>query len=123
MATRKKILVFDDNKEILELCVYILEDAGYNIKTSDTALDVENQVNEFMPDLILMDNWLGEYGGVEATLKIKQNAFLEKIPVIYFSANNDISVLAKQAGADAYLSKPFDIVDLETIVSKYINKN
>jgi len=121
MEELKKVFVFDDNKDILDLCTFILEDAGYSIKTSESANDIEKQVAEFMPDLIFMDNWLPDMGGIQATKAIKSHPELKHIPVIYFSANNDISALADEAGADSYLSKPFDIAALEAIVKKHLS--
>ncbi|PYF75734.1 response regulator [Pedobacter nutrimenti] len=120
MATPKKVFIFDDNIEILELCTIILEDAGYEIKTSSTSNDIVEQVSAYTPDLIFMDNWLPDVGGIDATRKLKSHEGLKHIPVIYFSANNDVKSLAEQAGADGYLSKPFDIEELEKIVSKHV---
>jgi two-component system cell cycle response regulator DivK len=121
MAVAKKVFVFDDNKDILDLCTFILEDAGYEIKTSENAANIEKQVAEYMPDIIFMDNWLPDLGGIQATKAIKNHPDLKHIPVVYFSANNDISNLANEAGADSYLSKPFDIADLEEIVRKHLS--
>lgn len=121
MAGMKKVFVFDDNRDILDLCTFILEDAGYEIKTSESANEIEKQVSAFMPDIIFMDNWLPDLGGIQATRAIKGNPALKHIPVIYFSANNDISSLADEAGADSYLSKPFDIAALEDIVKKHLS--
>lgn len=120
MDKNKKVFVFDDNPDILELCTIILEDAGYEIKTSVTSNDIIGQVSAYMPDIIFMDNWLPDVGGIDATRSLKKDDALKHIPVIYFSANNDVKTLAEQAGADDYLSKPFDIQELERIVSKYI---
>ena len=72
-----------------------------------------------MPDLILMDNWLPDMSGIEATKLLKANPQLKDIPVIYFSANSNISELANQAGADDFLAKPFDIDLFEKTVKKY----
>ena len=119
MPEEKKIFIFDDNQELLELCTIILEDIGYQIKTSVTSNDIVQQVLEYMPDIILMDNWLPDVSGVDATKELKAHEDLQHIPVIYFSANNNVSQLAKEAGADNYLSKPFDIAALEEIVRKY----
>ncbi len=116
----KKVFIFDDNSDILELCTIILEDAGYEIKTSATSNDIISQVNAYIPDLIFMDNWLPDVGGIDATRALKNDAALKHIPVIYFSANNDVKSLAEQAGADGYLSKPFDIMELEDIVNKHL---
>jgi len=116
----KKVFIFDDNNDILELCTLILEDAGYEIKTSATSNHIIAQVLAYMPDLIFMDNWLPDVGGVEATQELKNHPKLKHIPVIYFSANNDVKALAKKAGADSYLAKPFDIHAFEEIVKMHV---
>ena len=118
----KKVFIFDDNNDILELCTLILEDAGYEIKTSATSNNIVDQVSAYMPDIIFMDNWLPDVGGIEATQELKSHPDLKHIPVIYFSANNDVSALATKAGADSFLAKPFDIHALEEIVSAHIEK-
>lgn len=120
MGAPKKVFIFDDNLEILELCTIILEDAGYEIKTSSTSNDIIGQVTAYIPDIIFMDNWLPDVGGIDATRALKNHEELRHIPVIYFSANNDVKSLAEQAGADGYLSKPFDIEELEKIVSRHL---
>jgi CheY-like chemotaxis protein len=120
MAENKKVFVFDDNTDILDLCTIILEDAGYDIKTSSTSNNIVDQVMAYMPDIIFMDNWLPDIGGMDATKALKADPLLKDIPVIYFSANNDVKSLADQAGADGYLSKPFDIEELEIIIQKHL---
>ena len=116
----KKIFIFDDNLEILELCTEILEDLGCQVNTSATTNSIEKQVTEFMPDLIFMDNWLPDMSGIEATRLLKANDDLKNIPVIYFSANSNIGELAAEAGADDFIAKPFDIDQFESIVEKYV---
>ena len=122
MPKDKKVFIFDDNQELLELCTIILEDLGCVIKTSASAENVEQQLLDFMPHIILMDNWIPGLSGKDATQKIKKHELLKHIPVIYFSANTNIQDLAKEAGADDILAKPFDIAALENIVKKYISK-
>ena len=120
MAREKKVFIFDDNEELLELCTLILEDIGCEIKTSMVSDNPDEQVLEFNPDIIFMDNWLPNISGVEATKIIKANKQVSHIPVIYISANNNVEDLAREAGADDYLAKPFDISDLEEMVRKYV---
>lgn len=120
MGNSKKVFVFDDNADILELCTIILEDAGFEIKTSSTSNEIVDQVMAYMPDIIFMDNWLPDVGGIDATRALKGHPTLKDIPVIYFTANNDVKSLAEQAGADGYLSKPFDIQELENIINKHL---
>ena len=121
MSKVKKIFIFDDNQELLELCTIILVELGCVTKTSASAENVEQQLIEFMPDIIFMDNWIPGLSGIEATQKIKKDERLKHIPVIYFSANSNIKGLAEKAGADDILAKPFDISALENIVKKYIS--
>ena len=119
---RKKILIFDDDVNILELCSIVLVDYGYDVEVSETSHDIIEKVSQVNPDVILMDNWIPDIGGIKATQLLKSSPEFSHIPVIYFSANNDIHLLAQTAGADAYLSKPFDLTELETIVSEAVNK-
>ena len=116
----KKVLIFDDNEDLLELCTIILEDIGCIVVTSCTSDDADLQVIKHAPDIILMDNWLPNLSGIQATKLIRSNSKIQHIPVIYFSANNNVQQLAEEAGADDYLAKPFNIADLEKIVRKYI---
>ncbi|WP_353131852.1 response regulator [Pseudopedobacter sp.] len=119
---RKKILIFDDDVNILELCSIVLVDYGYDVEVSETSHDIIEKVAQVNPDVILMDNWIPDIGGIKATQLLKSSSEFGHIPVIYFSANNDIHLLAETAGADAYLSKPFDLTELESIVSEAANK-
>ena len=118
---RRKILIFDDDVNILELCSIVLADYGYDVEVSETSHDIIEKVSQTNPDVILMDNWIPDIGGIKATQLLKSNPEFNHIPVIYFSANNDIHLLAETAGADAYLSKPFDLTELENMVSEVVN--
>lgn len=120
---RKRIFIFDDNLEILELCTEILKDLGFEVKTSPTTNGIIQQLTQFLPDLIFMDNWLPDMSGVEATRIIKATDELKNIPVIYFSANSNISELAAEAQADDFIAKPFDIDSFEEIVNKYLDES
>lgn len=120
--SKKRILIFDDDTIILEVISIIFEDAGYEVKISETSHDIIEKVADFHPDVILMDNWIPNIGGVEATQMLKSHPEFKDIPVIYVTANNDISALAKEAGADDYIAKPFDLVDLEEKVEMFCNK-
>jgi two-component system cell cycle response regulator DivK len=68
-----------------------------------------------------MDNWIPDSGGIVATQTLKSTDSLKDIPVVYFSANSDIQMLANRAGAEAYLAKPFDLNELEHIISSVTN--
>lgn len=117
----KKILIFDDDKSILEVFSIIFAENGYEVEISETSHDIIIKVETFKPDLILMDNWIPEIGGVEAIKLLRAHEEFCRIPVIYISANSDIVSLAKKAQADDFISKPFDLTDLENKVEKYFS--
>ena len=116
----KKVLIFDDDEDILSICRFILEDQGWSVFTYTDCNDVVEKVSLVLPDAILMDNWIPDDGGIIATRLLKNNQSLKNIPVIYFSANSDIELLANHAGANTYLAKPFELDDLEKIINRVI---
>ncbi|WP_312697944.1 MULTISPECIES: response regulator [Sphingobacterium] len=117
----KKILIFDDDQHVLEIFTIVLEDMGYIVEQSRTSHDVLDKVTSFQPDLIFMDNWIPDIGGVAATQILKSNPLYRDIPVILVSANSDIEFLASQAKANSFLSKPFDLDSLEGIVKNVLS--
>lgn len=118
--SKKKILIFDDDTTILEVITIIFEENGYDVRISETSHDILEKVADYQPDVILMDNWIPKIGGVEATKLLKSTEEFKHIPVIYVTANNDIVALASEAQADDYVSKPFNLDDLELMVAKHI---
>jgi CheY-like chemotaxis protein len=122
MKTGKKIVIFDDDEDILSICTYILEEKGWTVHVFTDCINIVQKVGRVVPDIILMDNWIPDDGGITATRQLKNEVELKKIPVVYFSANSDIQSLAEQAGADTYLAKPFDLDDLETTILNALAK-
>lgn len=116
-----RILFFDDDADILELCSIILRSRGYEVFTRDSCDRVEDSVAEVSPDIIFMDGSIPCIGGVEATRRLKAHNTCRNIPVVFFSANADVNFLSAQAGADAYLPKPFDISELETVIRRTLS--
>jgi CheY-like chemotaxis protein len=109
---QRKIVIFDDDVDILAICTYILEENGWSVTCFTDINDAPDKVQREQPDVILMDNWIPDEGGILATRAIKAIASLRHIPVVYFSANSDLRQLAATAGADHHLAKPFDIDQL-----------
>jgi DNA-binding response OmpR family regulator len=118
----KKVLIYDDDTDLLEVCALILTAKNFEVIVKDKCTEIVNDILTHNPDVILMDNWIPDIGGVKATRLVKDSAKLRHIPVIFFSANNNISQLASEAGADYCLQKPFDITALEQIVANAVNK-
>lgn len=112
----EKILVYDDDADILEVCATILRMKGYEVLCRDHCKTLLADIQNFMPHVILMDNWLPDIGGVKAVQLIKITPFCKDIPVIFFSANSHVEELAKEAGADYMLKKPFDLTELQQMI-------
>lgn len=118
---RKKVMIYDDDTDLLEVCSLILQSRNFEVITKDKCTTILNDIERYQPDVILMDNWIPDIGGIRATRLIKESDQFQHIPVIFFSANNDVNIMAADAGAEHYLQKPFDIEELENIVVKATN--
>ena len=114
----KRILVADDDRAILEAITMILELGGYEVKTTSNGADMK-QVLRYAPDLILLDIWMSGFDGKDICRALKSNNKTKHIPIIMISANKDTEKIAKDVGADGYMSKPFDMHHLLSVVAKY----
>jgi DNA-binding response OmpR family regulator len=112
----KRVLILDDDLDILQICTIVLKKKGFDVSTLNNSNQVVEQVKNYRPDVILMDNWIPGPGGIEATRTLKMDSATQDIPVIFFSANSNVTQLAQEARADYFLQKPFDISELEGIV-------
>ena len=118
----KKILVIEDDTDIRETIVYVLEEENYEALASDNAR-ILKKINEFNPDLILLDNWLTDWvsdaNGQQLSKALKNDPVTSHIPVIIISAVNNIKEIAEAGEADGYLKKPFDLTELLSVVKQY----
>ncbi|MGY3212037.1 response regulator [Mucilaginibacter sp. HD30] len=119
---RKRILVIDDDEDILEILHIIFQDEGYNVVISNSS-DAVDRIHEISPDLILLDiNIKGSAkNGAEICAEVKEHYPKRQTPVILISAESDISIIAKECGADSFVRKPFDIYQLLMQVKDFIN--
>lgn len=123
MLTEKKVLIFDDDPDLLIIFRFLFEDQGWEVHTFETCDEVVEHAKEFSPHLILMDNWIPNIGGVAATQRLKNHPELREIPVIYISANSNVQELCLQAGADAFMAKPFDFDPLHQLAMTLTTTN
>lgn len=117
---KKYILVCDDDAGIMDVASIILEEKGYEVSTATRGEEVITSVAKRIPDLILLDLWMPGITGDKITQKLKGEDATKTIPIIIFSANKDTEIIAKKAGANAFISKPFDISDLENMVENIL---
>ncbi len=112
---KSKILVVDDDPEIVELFVDVLErDGRFEVKTASTGYDAGMMTNEFRPDLIILDYMLPDVNGnvVCRTIRSKEEFNETKIIIVSGVVNQDEIDELKAAGADDFVKKPFNIEKL-----------
>ena len=114
-SKQKKILVVDDEPDILEFLQIIFEDAGFLVVTTDKGEYLEKLNHGALPDLVLLDMLLSGKDGREIVRHLKSQEKTKHIPVIMFSAHPSARQTALAAGADDFLEKPFDI---DTLLNK-----
>jgi DNA-binding response OmpR family regulator len=116
---RKKIFIIDDDDSVREMLKMIFEKAGYEIEISSDGQSVYYQQREW-PDLFLLDKHLLKYDGLEICRYLKSRDQTRTIPVIMLSATPGVEPLAREAGADDFMEKPFNSALLMTKVSKLL---
>ena len=116
-SKQKKILIVDDEPDILEFLQVILEEEGYVVLITEKGEFLEKLCNEGLPDLILLDMLLSGKDGREIVKQLKHQEDTKHIPVIMLSAHPTARQTALEAGADDFIAKPFDIDDLLSIVA------
>lgn len=107
----KKILVIEDDQDIADIVEMALSEK-YNVKTQTNNHNVLVAFNGFTPDLIMIDNQLGQKNAPEIMQEIKSVTAYKNIPFVLFSGHQDIRRIASEIEANAYLPKPFALVDL-----------
>jgi len=117
-AKKKKIMIADDDPAILDVLSIILEDAGYEVETSPGG-ERARSIQENFPDLFLLDIWMSGLNGKDICAHLKSQKNTKHIPVILISANRDIKSIAKEYGADDFITKPFELEELIKKVAKY----
>jgi DNA-binding response OmpR family regulator len=115
----KKVLVVDDDPNILDVIKFILTSYGFEVHTYSTGTNVVQVVLDYQPDLILLDIRLPGKLGTEICKELKDLHCT--IPIILFSAHAQQANFMEMFGADAFMKKPFDVKDLVSTVKLHMN--
>jgi len=117
---KKKILLVDDDRGILDSLEIILEMEGYEVRSLVSADGIYKEIRLHKPSLILLDIWLpGGVDGSEISRVLKTQEEWKHIPVILISAVSNIERVLENSYADDFLAKPFEIDDVIDKVEKY----
>ena len=106
--TSTKILVVDDDPDIIEILTYNLSNEGYNVKSAVNGVEAIKKAKKFIPDIILLDVMMPEMDGIEACSNLREIESLSKSMIIFLSARGEdfTQIAAFDAGADDYINKP-----------------
>jgi phosphate regulon transcriptional regulator PhoB len=113
-VTQKKILVADDEKDIVELIAYNLEREGFAVSRAYDGQKAWEMVNAERPDLLILDLMMPELPGMEVCARIRRQETTAALPIIMLTAKSDPvdKILGLEIGADDYITKPFHVREL-----------
>jgi two-component system alkaline phosphatase synthesis response regulator PhoP len=120
----KKILVVDDEVDLVETVRFPLEMEGFDVLISYNGEDALNQARKEKPDLIILDLMLPKLDGYKVCRLLKFDERYKHIPILMLTAKTQEKdkILGKETGADEYITKPFEMDVLMEKVKAYLNK-
>jgi len=118
----KNILLVEDEEMLVKILATVLEEEGYRVRKSTSAEEALVALPDFKPDLIISDVMLPEVDGFEMLEQIQGDTAIPKIPFICLTALDDrvSQQRARQLGASAFMTKPFDVDDLVKLVHEVL---
>jgi two-component system alkaline phosphatase synthesis response regulator PhoP len=119
----KKILIVDDEEDLVETVRFPLEMEGYHVLVSHNGEDALDQARKENPDLILLDLMLPKVDGYKVCQRLKSDGRYKHIPILMLTAKSQEKdmTLGMETGANEYITKPFDIRDLLKKVKGYLS--
>ena len=108
MSTEQRILIVDDEPDIVALLEYNLRKKGYNIETAENGFDAIEKAKAFMPNLILLDVMMPEMDGIETCERLRTIDELKGVTIAFLTALNEdyAEITGFNAGADDFINKP-----------------
>ena len=116
-----KILIIDDDDEILHSLDYLLTSNGFIVETERRWQNIQRRIDMFDPDLILLDVALGGEDGRDISRQIKSGLFTKNIHVILLSANHNVHRNLAESMADDFIKKPFEPKELVERIQSYFS--
>lgn len=120
-APAKNILIVEDDPDILLVLTAMLEDAGYGVTASETGDGLLDLREGELPDLIVLDMLLSGHDGRELVSQLKARPATGHIPILMLSAHPAAESGAREAGADDFLAKPFEMDVLLAKVARQLS--
>lgn len=118
-----KILVVDDDSGIGEMLKTLLEYYGYEVTVTAKPEDTEKLIVEKQIDLVMLDMLISGVNGTDVCRSIRNNPETFETPVIMMSALHDAGIKCREAGADDFIAKPFEMEDLTLKIREVLEKS
>jgi len=115
-----KILVVDDDLDILVVMEILLSMKGYEVEVTAKWENTFDKIESFKPDLILLDVLISGNDGRVLCKQLKSEPDKKNIPIIMFSAHPSAAATIKEYGANDFIAKPFDVNDLLTKITNQL---
>lgn len=117
----RQVLIVEDDNDTAEVVSMLLESAGYTAITVDSGSNALDEITSVAPDLVLLDMQLPDMNGLEVLRQVRASSFLPMIVLSGFTHERD-KVMALEAGADDYMSKPFSPEELVARVNALLRR-
>ena len=115
---KKKVVLVQDNKDILDIMDQVLEEEGFDVTASLTT-DPIDKIDEIEPDLVIVDDYIkGKKKGSEVIKELKSDPETEEVAAVLTSTSNNLPQTAVECKADDFIAKPFDIDHMVEVVKK-----
>jgi len=120
----KKILIVDDELDLLKVTLLRLKKTGYEVFGGVDGQEALNLARQIIPDLIILDVYLPVINGDDVAKRLKKDDELKHIPIILISANPmTLDERVMECGADGYLAKPYEHDELIGMVKKVLGQD
>ena len=118
----KKILIVDDEQDIVESLKFVLEGYNYTCYCAYNGEDGLNLAREIVPDLIILDVMMPRINGYKISRLLKFDKKYQSIPILMITARSqeEDRLIGEETGANEYITKPFDLDEVLKIVQKYL---
>lgn len=120
--TKKKILIVDDEIDIVETLKFILEDVGYQCYCAFDGEEGLNLAREIMPDLMILDVMMPKINGYKISRLLKYDNKYKNIPIMMVTARSqdEDKLIGEETGVNEYITKPFEIDYVVKKVNEYL---
>ncbi|HKG06848.1 MAG TPA: response regulator [Pedobacter sp.] len=119
----KRIHVLEDDEDIRYIIGVLLKDEGYELQLSSSFAELKSKLKDSVPDLFILDVMIPDGDGTDICTDLKGDPFTKHIPIIVMSANDQNKQKSIDAGANDYISKPFDIDYIVKRINAQLNRS